>query len=575
MSLRFEAKDKKIVDVLFANQKFRIPRYQRPYAWGEDHISEFWNDLITNDEPYFIGSLIFNHEPLESSGFIDIIDGQQRLLTITIFSGVLRDVVAHIDKDTSDRIHRQDIVFQDREGNESFRITPGDATSSYFKTYIQERGNDILNSKPKTAEFQRIKKNYVFLWEKINNELSKFSANEDKVNYTNRLRKKISNLIVIHISIENEEEAYEIFETTNARGVDLSVADLLKNLIFKKIPAKEDRDFAKDIWQEITNDVESTNTELKKFLRYFWISRHSFVTEKKLFREIKRTVTDWDQILDDLLTAADHFNKLLEGPEDDFGKYRHGKEMFESFFSLRLMNVSQCYVLLMSILRNYKKLKTDPMRIIQLIEHFTFKYSVVCKRPGNVVERIYSKYAIKIEKVVHELPEKKIPGKIQALFSQLEKDLKEVEPSREAFKESFLDLCYKNSEKNRMLMKYILKSIDSFYRKTEEHKIDFYNVNIEHILPQNPCKKWGLSKKDIRGYVNKLGNLCLLSKRLNSKVQNQLVADKIKLYEESELPITRNLVKMLRECKLKWGEKQIMKRQETLADLAYDEIWNL
>ena len=578
MALRFEAKDKKLVDVLFTNDKFQVPRYQRPYAWDEDHISEFWNDLVTNDDPYFLGSLIFNREPLGSTGFIDIIDGQQRLLTVTIFMAVLRDIVASIDKATSQLIHRQDIVFTDRLGRESARITPGDTTVEYFRTYIQERANNILNSRPRTAELQRIKKNYEFLSDKINkinNELSKFSDNEDKLRYINSLREKVAELIVIQIQIDSEEDAYEIFETTNARGVDLSVADLLKNLIFKKIPAKEYGDFAKEVWQDITNQVESTNTELKKFLRYFWISKHSFVTEKKLFREIKRKITDWSEILGDLSTASDHFNKLLEGSEDDFSDYRNSNEIFDIVFALRLMRVSQCYVLLMSILRNYTKIKTDPRIVFRLIEHFTFKYSVICKRPGNIVEKIYSKYAIMIENAVASTSEKKISGRIQSIFSQLEKELKRVEPSRDMFAESFLAFSYKNSEKGRMLTKYILGKIDSFYRETSEQKIDFYNVNVEHILPQKPCEKWGLTKKDIKDYVNKIGNLTLLSKRLNSKVQNQLVKDKIEFYRKSELPIAKELVKTLEKSKFKWGEKEIENRQKSLATIAYEKIWNM
>ena len=68
--LSFDAKDKRVRDVMFSNYKFRVPRYQRPYAWGEDHISEFWNDLNGNEETYFIGSLIFNNEPYKEMTFI-------------------------------------------------------------------------------------------------------------------------------------------------------------------------------------------------------------------------------------------------------------------------------------------------------------------------------------------------------------------------------------------------------------------------------------------------------------------------------------------------------------------------
>jgi len=572
MSLRFEAKNTSIQKVLFTGNKFRIPRYQRPYAWGEDQISEFWNDLVTNHEPYFIGSLIFNYEYLDSTGFIEIIDGQQRLLTITIFSAVVRDVAAGIDKKASDRIQRQDIALEDIEGKESFLLIPGDTTYKYFKTNIQERGNDILSSNADTQESQRIKNNYKYIWDKINIELSKYSANDDKIKYIDRLRKRRNDLIVIEVIIKSEEEAYEIFETTNARGVDLSVADLLKNLIFRKIPAQDDRDFAKDVWNEIINDVESQN--LKKFLRYFWISKHSFVTEKKLFLEIKHNITEWDKILGDLQTDAQNFKKLLQGTVSDYSDYKHGNEIYDSVYSLKLMGVSQCYVLLLSILRNYKKLKTDPQRIIKLIENFTFKFSVVCQLAGNRVEKIYSKYAIYIENAVHEVQEKRISGTIQKLFSQLENELKVLEPKREVFDEYFLDLSYINSEKGRMLIKYILGRIDSRHRKTKEEKIDFTNVNIEHILPQKPCKKWDLNKQDIKGYVNKLGNLTLLDISLNSKAQNETVDKKIVSYEESGLPITRELVKTLKQKDLNWGEDQIIERQKLFSGIAYNDIWN-
>ncbi|MFQ5586917.1 MAG: HNH endonuclease family protein [Thermodesulfobacteriota bacterium] len=86
---------------------------------------------------------------------------------------------------------------------------------------------------------------------------------------------------------------------------------------------------------------------------------------------------------------------------------------------------------------------------------------------------------------------------------------------------------YKRSEQGRKLIKYTLDKIDNYFKQTDEHLIDFDRVNIEHILPQNPSKEWGLSKEDIIDYVNKLGNLTLLSKILNSKIQNGPIDKKL------------------------------------------------
>ena len=90
---KFEAKDTKLKEVLFSStsSRIRIPRYQRPYAWTEEQVSEYWSDIISEDQAYFLGSFIFNKEN-EDDGFIDVIDGQQRILTSTIFIAVLRNI---------------------------------------------------------------------------------------------------------------------------------------------------------------------------------------------------------------------------------------------------------------------------------------------------------------------------------------------------------------------------------------------------------------------------------------------------------------------------------------------------
>src|ERR1700690_4162935 len=119
----FEADDKPLSDILFeTRRKYRIPRYQRPYAWGAEEITEFWEDLITNQEPYFLGSFIFNTEKEQEDGYVDIIDGQQRLLTITILMAVIRDIAKEIDIKNADLFQRQDIAIEDWEGRSSFRI---------------------------------------------------------------------------------------------------------------------------------------------------------------------------------------------------------------------------------------------------------------------------------------------------------------------------------------------------------------------------------------------------------------------------------------------------------------------
>ena len=117
--------------------------------------------------------------------------------------------------------------------------------------------------------------------------------------------------------------------------------------------------------------------------------------------------------------------------------------------------------------------------------------------------------------------------------------------------------------------------MNTYYKETDEQITDFSRVNIEHILPQNPHKSWGLTKNDIKPYVNRLGNLTLLSKRINSQIQNRLVVDKIESYKKSSLPITKKLVENLLDVGCKWNSVEIEKRHMNIANIALTEIWKL
>lgn len=572
--LSFKAENKKLKDVLFADKKFRIPRYQRPYAWQIEEVTDFWEDLISVDEPYFLGSFIFNTEFEDRDGFVDIIDGQQRLLTITILCAVLRDIAKKVDPEKAKLYQRKDISVEDRSGEHSFRILPAETLAEFFKENIQRDTSDIFNSKSKSAEELRVKDNYRFLHDKVIRGWDGEASRQSKLEWLEKLRNKLADLIVIKVEVSREEDAYEIFESTNARGLDLSVADLLKNLIFRRIPARQDSDIAKDAWSEITGNIESTNTELRKFIRYFWISKYAFLPEKKLFREVKKTVTNWEQLLDDLVKNSESFSCLLAGVDQDFQDFKHGNKIYDAVFALRLMGVSQCFVLLLSIFRNIEHLGTDPTRIFQLIEKFSFTYSVIGNQPPNRVEKVYSKIAIEIEETLKKgETDKHTSAQIQAIFSRLEASLRGMLPSEEVFAKSFANLSYRNTEESRKLLKYILGKTNSFLSKTDEHRIDYNAVNIEHILPQKPHKEWKLKRTEIRLYVDLLGNLTLLSKRINSRIQNAPLSQKLPEFEKSELAITKQLVEELKATKGQWGEREIRNRQNELAQLAYRNIW--
>jgi hypothetical protein len=258
---------------------------------------------------------------------------------------------------------------------------------------------------------------------------------------------------------------------------------------------------------------------------------------------------------------------------DDWRDIKEGSHIYRSLETLHLMGVSQCYVLFMCLLRNMGKINTGPKRIFEIIEKFTFQYSIIAKFPTNKVEKIYSKYALKIERTLaDENNSKNISGKIQHVFSELEKDLASIKPSKEEFILRFMELSYGRSEESRKIIKYALSKIDEYY-SSGEYKIDFDNVNIEHILPQKPGKEWGLKKMEIKDYVHKLGNLTIVSKQLNSSIGNKNLSEKIEGLKKSEIIINKKLVECIQGVDFTWGESQITSRQKDLAELAYTLVW--
>jgi len=570
--LDFKAGDTKIKSILSKSEILKIPPYQRPYSWKEEQINDFWNDINTDDQTFFLGSIILNKEE-EKKGFIEVIDGQQRLLTTTMFLALIRNIFIEMDETIlSKAIQSNFIAFQDIDGNETYKIQTGDKTAKYFENYIQNSENDIENSKTNSKEELRIKKNYNLLKKKIFEIIDPIQAADKKIEKLKELRNKVVNLVVIEMEIFSDEVAYEIFETVNARGADLTVADLLKNLIFKKIVDRKEKDESKRLWSEIETNIEATGSELKKFIRYYWIGKHKFVTEKKLYVDVKNTIKDWYGFIKDLHSSSIWYNILMEGTDKDFSEVKAGSKIYRSIFAIRLMNVSQCYTLLLPILCNHDTIPLNFSKVVKYIELFTFKYSVICKGPGNSVEKLYSKYAIQItHAVLSNKDSNKLLKKMDWILNELKNDLLQISPEKESFIEGFKKLKYRNSEATRRLLKYILEEFNDDLT-TGETRIDFDKVNLEHILPQNPTK-WNLTKKEVEEYVNCLGNLCLLHKDKNSGAGNSPINKKIKFLLDTEIKSTKELSNEIKMNNFIWNEDLIYKRQKEMADLAFDKIW--
>jgi len=575
MPLQFDAEDRPLSEILNGQEKYKIPRYQRPYSWTADEVSDLWNDL-REEESIFLGSFVFNYEHFQEEKFVEVIDGQQRLITLTILMAVLRDIYKQLGDKKKSSLTQQIIAHSNPiSGEEDYRLKCGDTLNKFFCEKIQKENSDIVSCNPKRKEEKAIRDNYKFLKNKIEEELRQIQDKLKKIQYVDELKKKVFDFKIIWIKIENDEDAYSIFETVNARGADLTAADLLKNYLFSKIPKTENGiDSAKEIWSTIESNIESVKgpLNLSKFIRYYWISKYSFVSEKKLYREVKKNITDPEVFLNDLLKASEFYYKMVNDStsykdwSEDFINVKEAQKVTEALAGLRIMGITQPYSLLFALLLNKSKIDFDFSETFKIIEKYHFAYSAICKFSGNVVEKVYYKASKEIQEALKYPDSKNRIKYVQRALNNFKNSLDY--PSKPVFIEKFNDLEYRSYS----LVIYILSSIEKAKGTTDESNINFTKVNIEHILPQDPTE-WGLTKKEVKNYVDKLGNLTLISKAINGPMGNKKLKDKIKFFNTSTLNINKELVEKFKKLKFKWEEKQINERQNEIAAFAYDEVW--
>ena len=578
---QLRAEDKKIEDVIFlSSDKFKIPRYQRPYSWDEDQVSDFWNDLYNNSSNLFFGSFVFNYEYYEAEEYIEVIDGQQRLITITILLCVLRDFYKKLkDNRKANLTQRHTVAFEDHmTGKETYRLECGESLVEFFQDNLQKEGSDILATNPRKKEHKLVKNNYLFFKNQIEEELKKEDNLEKKIIILDDIKKKLANLKIIWIRIETDDDAYSIFETVNARGVDLTVADLLKNHLLSQLREKDGIDIAKNDWLEIESNVEEVGglLSISKFIRYYWLSQYGSITEKELYKEIKNQNPNPSEFLDKLKLVSNYYSIFSANKNDQnawvelgFGRRDAGK-ISDICYALRIMKITQFFPLLICLLVNREKTGLDFISYLEKIEKHHFVYSAICKQPGNKVEKLYSGAAKNISDIFKSKV-KNIDGSIQKILDNLINDLKKIRPNKETFVDRFMEIEYKNKD----LVYYIFSKMEKYRNPSLETKINYDEVSIEHILPQNP-EPWGLNKNDIKGFVNRLGNLSLLGRRPNGGAQNSTLKDKLKLYKESAYKITNtDLVSFVEDKKNKWNEEIIKERQKEIANEAFDLIWSL
>ena len=552
----FKAEDKTIGDLL-VNAVYAIPRNQRKYVWKEDNWKDISSDIhyaINNKTNHFVGSIVLKVEKKEDGlSRYTIIDGQQRIMTITIMLlSIMYTLKKYGSKENADGIEKNIKARNNRA--ESISIIDSNAISSLSRlidkicyltceeakvTSVNMVSNQCIVDYTKDSAILECFKYFVNVFENMeNNQLLLY------------LEKSLE-MVYIHIEAKNDEDSYTIFETLNARGEALEDHELLKNFIMRYIQPRKDVDAAKEVWKTMEMRL---GDKFGLFIKHY--TSHSFKTDdnsrKEPYKHIKNNIdiNDVNKLLSDLEMKTKYYDRIIN-PSKKID-IPSGEVYYFSFFkSKRQEQFRPLLLSLMQQLDNENISEEIYLKVLNYLYVFFVCYIVIGKEKSNKIHDLVNKYAFSIA----SYDGKKVEEIIKSLITDLNKKL----PSRELFLSNFSNVGYSNhvnfykekSEKNRV--KTVLQLIEQYY----SNNYDFLEFTIEHMHPDNEG-----------GDNVKIGNLIPLENEINEKLKSKPLKDKVVFYRNSNFCFARKSW----DSYDKYNGININIRSKILGELVFDKI---
>ena len=565
-------------ELLGNGRRYRVPPFQRDYAWNEENWDDLWQDILTVYEtqtPHFMGTIVtqFEQPTTESEIFtiegkslgirpnISIIDGQQRLATLSILAisviQKIKDLAEQGIEPEANR-DRQEILRRTYLGDR-------DAGSLRYasKLLLNENNNgfyqdNLINLRP-PRNIYKLTKSERLLWQAFEYFLSQLEAQSEIANKGALLAHLLTSivaqkLVFIQISVEDETSAYVLFETLNSRGIELGATDLLKNYLFSILRSPDDFYAAQRQWTEITRTVGME--QFPQFLKCFLSMTKRRVRQNRLLKLIKENIRSPEEAFEllDRLSEVSELYAALNDPNDDFWlAHPNSRVVRELVRSLNIFNSKQAYPALFAAYQTFNHGKFE--KFLNLVVTIAFRHSVVSDLNPNELEIQYSALAVDISTGKIKSPK----AAFDAIASVYVKDDK--------FKQDF-SLLAVSSKQNKGLIKYILRYLE---KATSGRDITEDSFSIEHILPQNPDELWRESfgeEKLADTFSDRIGNLTPLERDLNSSLGRASYPVKRETYAKSAYAMTNNIQAE------EWTADAIVHRQERLAELAA-QIWRV
>ncbi len=530
---------------------YKVPRFQRDYSWGQDEWEDLWMDIEHLFEPdgelaHYMGYLVLQSK---DSKHFDIIDGQQRLTTLSV---LVLAVLKHLKHFIKEGIEPDSNKKREEQLRNNF-IGFLDPVTLVPKTKLTLNRNNDDFYKDKLVPLEKLpqrglkpserllKNAFEWFFSKLK---QTYAKNKDGRELAQFLTDLSDRLFFTVITVTDELNAFKVFETLNARGVRLSPTDLLKNYLFSVVChegcREEDIDALERRWHKM---VDNLGTEsFPAFLRAHWNSRRSFVREAELFKTIRRMIPDKKSVFELLRYMEEDVDVYvaLTDPEDELWQEDERRFIRE----LRMFSVRQPWPFLMACFRTFDR--SAMQKILRAVSIISFRYNVISGLATNIQERTYNS-------VAQQISNGKL-GNITDVIMALNPIYVQDNKFQPAFSEKVLKTT---SSRNKRIALYILFELEK-HLTGKDYDMESRKYTLEHILPENPEMGWEqFSDSVLDEAIFRLGNLTIIEESLNKEAANMSFKEKREIYKNSIFEITRQIAEENNE----WNMDRLAARQ--------------
>ena len=550
-----DARKGNIYEILNGNKQFLIPVYQRFYSWDIDQCKRLWNDIVEMQRKgkagHFVGSIVNIAEQAMPTGVQKymIIDGQQRMTTLTLLLLALRDYAIMNPSDTTINARRIDNMLLKNE----YEI--GDER---YKLLLTETDRDILISlveeKPiAEGTRSRLIDNYNFFANKL----------ADKEIQPAEVYESIGKLQIVNITLDRAvDDAQAIFESLNSTGKELSESDLIRNYVLMGLEPSEQTYVYEHLWRPMEQlfIYETQGTVMDAFFRHYLTMKLSRIPKQgRVYEEFKLYHLNCEfgsirELCQDLLDYAKYYTNIVFKRNSDTDLWK----LYEDIIDLR-MEVSYPFLLKIHHDCTEELITSDELKeILKLCISYVLRRAI-CEIPTNSMNKTFAtlKNYIKPDDYLNS---------VKAFFVM--QDTYKEFPDNDKFEGVFVNRDIYNMRARN----YILSRLENFSNKAP---ITIENYTIEHIMPQNKnlSLEWqadlGTEWQEVqKKYLHTIGNLTLTA--YNSEMSDRPFLDKMDMpggFKESALRLNKYVV-----LQNEWNEKHIQERANELAKKA-EAIW--